>query len=100
MASVTISIFMLVLKVMLKSAPNLGISNNLVVKLTEIVPEHVNHKIFFVNWFKIEGLYDMLPLGTVRLNRLSHSYTLPEIKLKKAQRSYARKDCCQRWCQN
>jgi hypothetical protein len=58
-------------------APDLGASSNVVIRLTQSVPQHHNYKIFFDNWFtnvplkvylKKEGL---LALGTVKANRVS-----------------------------
>lgn len=56
--------------------PNLGTSSNVVLRLTESVPTHLNYKIFFDNWFTSVDLMvcmhnkGILPLGTVRSNRL------------------------------
>lgn len=70
-----------------EGAPDLGISSNVVVKLAQILPKHVNHKIFFDNWFTSVPLIVYLdPLGIVRLNRVPGCQMLPEKKLKKQGR--------------
>ncbi|KAJ8945544.1 hypothetical protein NQ318_020390 [Aromia moschata] len=72
--------------------PNLGASSNVVVKLIENVPRHQNYKIFFDNWFtgipllvylSKEGI---LPLGTVRMNRVPDFQPLKESEMKKQGR--------------
>ncbi|KAG5871836.1 hypothetical protein JTB14_028776 [Gonioctena quinquepunctata] len=75
-------------------APDLGVSGNVVTRLTETVPKNMNHKIFFDNWFNNPNLQiylaknGLLPLGTVRLNRVPNS-EMPTVKdLKKQGRGF------------
>lgn len=55
---------------------NLGTSSNVVFRLTQTISEHLNYKVFFDNWFtSLDLMVEMdkkgiLPLGTVRANRL------------------------------
>lgn len=69
--------------------PNLGVSSNVVLRLTQTVPRHINHKIFFDNWFNSVPLqiylaqHGMLPLGTVRINRVPNCNMPKETELKK-----------------
>lgn len=71
-------------------APDLGVSANVVTRLTSSVPKHMNHKIFFDNWFNSPNLQvylyqnGLLPLGTVRLNRVPNS-NMPTPKVLKKQ---------------
>ncbi|GBP33290.1 hypothetical protein EVAR_30878_1 [Eumeta japonica] len=44
-------------------APDLGVSGNIVARLTETVPRHVNHKIFFDNWFNSPNLQHFCKSG-------------------------------------
>lgn len=82
----------------LPGEPDLGASSNVVARLTHSVPDNVNHKIYFDNWFTSVPLQvhlakrGILSLGTVRLNRL-FSCTMPnEKELKKRGRgSYVEK---------
>lgn len=73
-------------------APDLGTSSNAVVKLAEVIPKHVNHKIFFDNWFTSVPLMvyltknGILPLGTVRLNRIPGCQMLSEKEFQKRGR--------------
>ncbi|GBP74879.1 PiggyBac transposable element-derived protein 3 [Eumeta japonica] len=70
-------------------APNLGVSSNVVTRLTSTVPKHQNYKICFDNWFNSPNLQvylfqnGLLPLGTVRLNRVPNSDMPTEKELKK-----------------
>ncbi|XP_072397913.1 uncharacterized protein [Diabrotica undecimpunctata] len=59
--------------------PDLGVSSNVALRLTQTVPRLINHKIFFDNYFNNVPLQiyltkqGMLPLGTVRINRVPNS---------------------------
>lgn len=79
------------------NAPDLGAASNVVVRLSSIIPDNVNHIIYFDNFYTSLGLLTYLrsrgicSLGTVRENRV------PNIKLssnaellrKKVQRGYS-----------
>lgn len=73
-------------------APDLGVSSNVVTRLASTVPKHQNHKLFFDNWFNSPNLQvylfknGILPLGTVRLNRVPNSNMPTEKELKKKGR--------------
>lgn len=73
-------------------APDLGVSLNVVTRLTSTVPRHQNYKICFDNWFNSLRLQvylyknGLLPLGTVRLNCVPNSNMPPEKELKKRGR--------------
>ncbi|PSN38182.1 hypothetical protein C0J52_15046 [Blattella germanica] len=73
-------------------APDLGASSNVVVRLTQTVPRHVNHKIFFDNWFTSVPLEVYLhkegisSLGTVRANRVPCCLMPKETEMKKSGR--------------
>lgn len=73
-------------------APDLGVSSNVVTRLTATVPRYVNHKICFDNWFNSPNLQvylfknGLLPLGTVRLNRVPNSNMPSDKELKKRGR--------------
>lgn len=60
-----------------ENVPNLGTSSNVVLRLFETVPTHLNYKVFFDNWFTnvelVAHLHQkgILLLGTVRANRIS-----------------------------
>lgn len=75
--------------VVIPGAPDLGVSGNVVVRLTETVPRHVNHKIFFDNWFTSVPLevflqkVGILSLGTVRANRVRGCNIPKETTMKK-----------------
>lgn len=70
----------------------LGVSGNVVVRLTETVPRHVNHKIFFDNWFTSVPLevflqkVGILSLGTVCANRVRGCNIPKETTMKKKGR--------------
>ncbi|CAH1991171.1 unnamed protein product [Acanthoscelides obtectus] len=72
--------------------PDLGTSSNVVLKLAQRVPKHMNHKIFFDNWFTSVPLVvylsknGILPLGTARLNRIPGCKMLSEKEFKKLGR--------------
>lgn len=78
--------------VVIPGAPDLGVSGNVVVRLTETVPRHVNHKIFFDNWFTSVPLevflqkVGILSLGTVRANRVRGCNIPKETTMKKKGR--------------
>lgn len=73
-------------------APDLGVSSNVVTRLSSTVPRNLNHKICFDNWFNSPNLQvyvyqnGLLPLGTVRLNRVPNSNMTSEKELKKKGR--------------
>lgn len=74
--------------------PDLGASSNVVVKLSETIPKYVNYKLFFDNWFTSIPLQiyltknGILPLGTVRANRVP-DYQFPnESDMKKKRKRY------------
>ncbi|KAG5895691.1 hypothetical protein JTB14_027014 [Gonioctena quinquepunctata] len=75
-------------------APDLGVGGNVVTRLTESVPKNMNHKIFFDNWFNNPNLQiylaknGLLPLGTVRLNRVPNSEIPTAKDLKKQGRGF------------
>ncbi|KAJ8912352.1 hypothetical protein NQ315_014719 [Exocentrus adspersus] len=75
-------------------APNLSMSSNVVLKLSESIPRHKNYKLFFDNWFTSVGLMTylttqgILPLGTVRLNRVPGLKMPLEKEMKKKGRGY------------
>ena len=68
-------------------APDLGVSSNVAT-----VPKHMNHKVFFDNWFNSVQLQvylfknGLMPLGTVRLNRVANADMPNEKELKKLGR--------------
>lgn len=63
-------------------------------RLTQSVPKHKKHKIFFDNWYNSPKLQvhltriGLLPLGTVRLNRVPNVQMPAEKELKKEGRGY------------
>lgn len=75
-----------------KGAPDMGVSGNVVIRLTETVPRGKNYKIFFDNWFNSPKLQvylmknGLLPLGTVRLNRVPNSKMPTEKEFKEMGR--------------
>lgn len=72
--------------------PMMGVSGNVVTKLTATVPRNMNYKIFFGNWFNSPNLQvylfrnGLLPLWTVGLNRVPNSEMPTEKDLKKLGR--------------
>ena len=80
--------------IILPGMPNLGMSSNVVVRLSETIPKHVNYKIFFDNWFSSVSLMmyltqqGILPLGTVRLNRIPNISMPSEKEIKKMVRAH------------
>lgn len=74
------------------SATNLGTSSNVVVKLAETIHRNQNYKLFFDNWFTSLPLLvyltkeGILPLGTVRTNRLPNCELPKESVMKKMGR--------------
>ncbi|KAG5877962.1 hypothetical protein JTB14_015611 [Gonioctena quinquepunctata] len=73
-------------------APDLGVSGNVVTRLTSTVPRNKNHQIFFDNWFNSPLLQvyltkiDLLPLGTARRNRVTGCEMPSEKDLKRQGR--------------
>lgn len=72
--------------------PDLGASSNVVVKLSESIPKNLNYKLFFDNWFTSIPLLTyltkngILPLGTVRANRVPCLQFPKESEMKKKGR--------------
>ncbi|KAJ8930108.1 hypothetical protein NQ314_017119 [Rhamnusium bicolor] len=72
--------------------PDLGASSNVVVKLTNTIPRNKKYKLFFDNWFTSIPLLvfltkeGILPLGTVRMNRLPNCQLPKENEMKKRGR--------------
>ena len=72
--------------------PDLGASSNVVVKLSETIPKNLNYKLFFDNWFTSVPLQiyltknGILPLGTVRMNRVPDYQFLKESDMKRQGR--------------
>ncbi|CAI6352914.1 unnamed protein product [Macrosiphum euphorbiae] len=64
------------------SCPNMSVSSNVVLRMSNFIPRHCNYKIFFDNWFTSIPLLiylhkeGILPIGTARLNRLSDGVTI------------------------
>lgn len=79
-------------KNLLPSAPNLGMSSNVVARLSQTVPRHQNYKLFFDNWFASVELVTflskegILPLDTVRQNRCKGCIFPTEKDMKKKGR--------------
>ncbi|KAG5879039.1 hypothetical protein JTB14_035462 [Gonioctena quinquepunctata] len=73
-------------------APDLGVSGNVVTRLTSTVPRNKNHKVFFDNWFNSPLLQvyltkiGLLPLGTARRNRVTGCAMPSEKDLKRQGR--------------
>ncbi|KAJ8967146.1 hypothetical protein NQ314_003061 [Rhamnusium bicolor] len=72
--------------------PDLGASSNVVVKLANTIPRNKKYKLFFDNWFTCIPLLvfltkeGILPLGTVRMNRLPNCQLPKENEMKKRGR--------------
>lgn len=79
----------------LASEPDLGASSNTVIRLSRIVPENKNYKIFFDNYYTSVGLLTflkskgILSLGTVRADRVPNT-KLPKLKTQKEIKSVPR----------
>lgn len=73
-------------------APNLGVSSNVVVRMAKTIQRHKNHKLFFDNWFTSVPLQiyltkeGILPLGTVRLNRVPNAQMPTEKEMRRQGR--------------
>lgn len=72
--------------------PKISVSSDVVVRLARTIPEGVNHKLFFDNWYTSLPLLTyltkkgILPLGTIKANRIP-GYKVPAEKdLKKKGR--------------
>lgn len=71
---------------------NLGASSNVVAKLSATIPKNKNYKLFFDNWFTSVPLLiyltknGILPLGTVRANRVPDLQFPKESEMKKKGR--------------
>ena len=76
----------------LENESNCGVSGNIVIRLARAVPSHLNHKLFFDNYFNCPKLQIFLAkrgiysLGTVRPNRLSNCKLPADKDLKKRGR--------------
>ncbi|KAJ8943326.1 hypothetical protein NQ314_009786 [Rhamnusium bicolor] len=72
--------------------PDLGASSNVVVKLAKTIPQNLNHKLFFDNWFSSIRLLvyltkiGILPIGTIRANRMPDLVFPKESEMKKIGR--------------
>lgn len=75
-----------------KSVTNLGLSGDIVMRLSEIIPKNKNFKLSFDNWFTSYNLlvnlksHGILGVGTVRSNRLSGCQFELDKNLKKSGR--------------
>lgn len=75
-----------------EGASNIGVSGNVVTRLATTIPKGQNHKIFFDNWFNSPKLQiylqknGLMPLGTVRLNRVKDCKMPTEKEMKKLGR--------------
>jgi len=75
-----------------KSVTNLGLSGDIVIRLSEIIPKNKNFKLSFDNWFTSYNLvvnlksHGILGVGTVRSNRLSGCQFELDKNLKKSGR--------------
>ncbi|XP_049306462.1 piggyBac transposable element-derived protein 1-like [Bactrocera dorsalis] len=76
-------------------APDLGATGNVVVRLTQTVPNFKNHIVYFDNFYtslpllvylRSRGIY---ALGTVRANRLPNCKLSKDIDVKNKERGYA-----------
>jgi len=62
--------------------PDVGVSGNIVLRMTEVLQRHMNHKMYYDNWFSCVILVVELEkmgiqsLGTVRSNRLQDVVSL------------------------
>ena len=76
----------------LENETNGGFRGNIVIRLARSVPSHVNHKLYFDNYFNSPKLQIFLAkrgiysLGTVRRNRLPNCKLLADKELKKRGR--------------
>lgn len=72
--------------------PDLGASSNVVLSLTQIIPDNQNYLVYFDNWFASPALFGVLAnkgigaLGTVRLNRFRGLSFTPDKEMKKRGR--------------
>ncbi|GBM85942.1 PiggyBac transposable element-derived protein 3 [Araneus ventricosus] len=75
--------------------PDLGCASNVVVRLSRLIPQNQNHKLFFDNHFNSLPLLEflsqngILPLGTVRRNRIPDCKLPLESEMKKEKRGYS-----------
>ncbi|KAE9525654.1 hypothetical protein AGLY_014181, partial [Aphis glycines] len=75
-----------------KSNTNLGLSGDIAIHLSEIIPKNKNFKLSFDNWFTSYNLvvslknHGILGVGTVRSNRLSGCQFENDKNLKKSRR--------------
>ncbi|KAL1424608.1 hypothetical protein MTO96_020012 [Rhipicephalus appendiculatus] len=82
----------------------LGISGDIVLKLTEPLPSHKGFKVAFDNWFTSHGLIvalkekGLLSVGTARVNRLPGCSVKTDAALKKSGRGSF--DVCTEVCNN
>jgi len=81
-----------VVKGTVKSNTNLGLSGDIVIRLSEIIPKNKNFKLSFNNWFTSHNLvvnlksHWILGVGTVRSNRLLECQFENDKNLKKSGR--------------
>ena len=74
------------------SGVDIGASSNIVLRLSQVIPEHKNHILYFDNWFTSLPLVNELSkikiycLGTVRANRLHGCTLVPDKELMKRGR--------------
>ena len=71
---------------------DIGQSGNVVLRLARIIPDHVNHKIYFDNWFTSSELLlclekrQIYSIGTVRANRVPNNKMPFDTEMKKKGR--------------
>jgi hypothetical protein len=76
----------------IKSTSNLGLSGDIVLRLSDIIPKHKNYKPSFDNWFTSYNLMlnlknlGILSVGSVRSNRIAGYQFENDIHLKKVGR--------------
>ncbi|XP_050063057.1 piggyBac transposable element-derived protein 3-like [Aphis gossypii] len=76
----------------IKSSTKMGLSGDIVIRLSNILPKHKNYKLSFDNWFTSYNLIlhlkslGILSVGTVRSNRIAGCQFEKDKDLKKAGR--------------
>jgi len=76
----------------IKSSTKMGLSGDIVIRLSDILPKHKNYKLSFDNWFTSYNLIlhlkslGILSVGTVRSNRIAGCQFENDKDLKKAGR--------------
>ena len=83
-----------------QNGPDLGSSSNIVLTLSEVIPNNVNHLLYFDNWFTFIPLElelwkrRIFGLGTARSNRLKGCTMMTDKEMKsKARGTYDEKEC-------